>query len=116
MDLANMLLCLALRIDPERVHGRATAVFIPTRSPRRWPALGLTIPTELQAKIKADGLTRCWGGSGSWPRPTPRSPSNAGAPSASPSPPARHSASCSWSGLFLDSLRAGLTWVCSHQR
>jgi hypothetical protein len=56
VDLSNMLLVLALRTDPERVYARATSVFTPDEIAEACAsAVGLTIPTELQAKLKADG-------------------------------------------------------------
>jgi hypothetical protein len=56
VDLSNMLLVLALRTDPERVYKRATTVFTPDEIAEACAsAVGLTIPTELQAKMKADG-------------------------------------------------------------
>jgi hypothetical protein len=56
VDLSNMLLVLALRTDPERVYARATKVFTPDEIAEAGAsAVGLTIPTELQAKLKADG-------------------------------------------------------------
>jgi len=56
VDLSNMLLVLALRTDPERVYARATKVFTPGELAEACAsAVGLTIPTELQAKLKADG-------------------------------------------------------------
>jgi len=56
VDLSNMLLTLALRSDPERVYARATRVFTPDEIAEAFAsAVGLTIPTELQAKMKADG-------------------------------------------------------------
>jgi hypothetical protein len=56
VDLSNMLLCLALRTDPERVYRRATRVFTPDEIAEACAsAVGLTIPTELQARMKADG-------------------------------------------------------------
>jgi hypothetical protein len=56
VDLSNMLLVLALRTDPERVYKRATMVFTPDEIAEACAsAVGLTIPTELQAKMKADG-------------------------------------------------------------
>jgi hypothetical protein len=51
-----MLLTLALRSDPERVYARATRVFTPDEIAEAFAsAVGLTIPTELQTKMKADG-------------------------------------------------------------
>jgi hypothetical protein len=56
VDLSNMLLTLALRTDPERVYARAVKVFTPEELAEACAsAVGLTIPTELQAKMKADG-------------------------------------------------------------
>jgi hypothetical protein len=56
IDLSNMLLVLALRTDPARVYARATKVFTPDEIAEAFAAaVGLTIPTELQAKMKADG-------------------------------------------------------------
>ena len=56
VDLSNMLLVLALRTDPERVYAGATKVFTPDEIAEAGAsAVGLTIPTELQAKLKADG-------------------------------------------------------------
>ena len=56
VDLSNMLLTLALRSDPERVYARATRVFTPDEIAEAFAsAVGLTIPTELQAKMKVDG-------------------------------------------------------------
>jgi hypothetical protein len=98
VDLSNMLLTLALRSDPERVYARATRVFTPDEIAEACAsAVGLTIPTELQTKMKADGRrsSRCSGG---WRRRGTGSRSSAGAPSACSSLPARRSArSCSWS-------------------
>jgi tRNA A-37 threonylcarbamoyl transferase component Bud32 len=56
VDLSNMLMTLALRSDPDRVYARATKVFTPEEIAEACAsAVGLTIPTELQAKMKADG-------------------------------------------------------------
>jgi hypothetical protein len=56
VDLSNMLLTLALRTDPDRVYARATKVFTPEEIAEACASsVGLTIPTELQAKMKADG-------------------------------------------------------------
>jgi hypothetical protein len=65
-----MLLTLALRTDPDRVYARAAKVFTPEEIAEACAsAVGLTIPTELQAKMKADGRpllviarTRPWQG------------------------------------------------------
>jgi tRNA A-37 threonylcarbamoyl transferase component Bud32 len=55
VDLANMMLTLALRSDPDRVWGRALRLFTPEEMAEGFAALqGLAIPTELQLKLKAD--------------------------------------------------------------
>jgi tRNA A-37 threonylcarbamoyl transferase component Bud32/membrane-associated phospholipid phosphatase len=68
VDLANMMLCLALRSSPERVYRRAlqyftveeiTEAFAPLRLPgaRRTPlaALGLALPSQLRGLLRAQG-------------------------------------------------------------
>jgi hypothetical protein len=56
VDLSNMLLTLALRTDPERVYARATKLFTPEEIAEAFAsAVGLTIPTELQARLRTDG-------------------------------------------------------------
>jgi len=56
VDLSNMLLSLALRTDPERVYRRATRLFTPDEIAEACASsIGLTVPTELQAKMRADG-------------------------------------------------------------
>jgi hypothetical protein len=56
VDLSNMLLTLALRTDPERVYARATRLFTPDEIAEACASsIGLTVPTELQAKMRADG-------------------------------------------------------------
>ena len=56
IDLANMMMVLALRTDPDRVHERATGVFTPDEIAEAFAcSVGLTIPTELQARLKEDG-------------------------------------------------------------
>ena len=56
VDLANMMLCLALRSDADRVYARATSVFTPDEVAEGFAsAVGLAIPTELSEKLKADG-------------------------------------------------------------
>ncbi|MGE5228040.1 MAG: hypothetical protein ACM3OO_14295 [Planctomycetaceae bacterium] len=56
VDLANMLLTLALRSTPEHVYERATAFFTPEEIGEAMAcAEGLAIPTELSAKLRADG-------------------------------------------------------------
>ena len=104
-----MLLVLSLRTDPERVYARATLVFTPDEIAEACAsAVGLTIPTELQAKLKADGrplLARL------------RQLAQPGDPISSQRwSPQRLTLTAAaafgvllLAGLFLDSLRAGLT-------
>ena len=55
VDLANMMLVLALRSDPERVHGRALDSFTPEEIGEAFAAAqGMAIPTELQRYLKQD--------------------------------------------------------------
>ena len=56
VDLANMMLCLALRTDADRVYTRAISVFTPDEIAEGFAsAVGLAIPTELATRLKADG-------------------------------------------------------------
>lgn len=56
VDLANMMLTLALRADPDRVYARATKVFTPEDIAEAFAAArGLAIPTQVSAKMKEDG-------------------------------------------------------------
>ncbi|MFN8232433.1 MAG: hypothetical protein U0V56_02815 [Actinomycetota bacterium] len=56
VDLANMLLVLALRTDAERVYARAVTVFTPEEIAEALAcAQGMAIPTELQTYLKQDG-------------------------------------------------------------
>jgi hypothetical protein len=56
IDLANMLLVLALRTDAERVYRRALTSFTPSELGEAFAsAQGMAVPTELQAKLKRDG-------------------------------------------------------------
>jgi tRNA A-37 threonylcarbamoyl transferase component Bud32 len=56
VDLANMMMTLGLRSEPDRVYDRATQLFSPDEIAEAFAAsMGMTIPTELQAKLKADG-------------------------------------------------------------
>jgi len=55
IDLANMLLTLALQSDPDRVYGRATQVFTPEEIAEALAsAQGMAIPTQLSKRLKAD--------------------------------------------------------------
>jgi hypothetical protein len=55
VDLANMMLTLALQTDPERVYERATAVFAPDEIAEAFAcAVGMAVPTELSGRLKRD--------------------------------------------------------------
>ena len=55
VDLANMMLTLALQSDADRVYARAIRVFTPEEISEAFAcAVGLAIPTQLQARLKAD--------------------------------------------------------------
>jgi membrane-associated phospholipid phosphatase len=55
VDLANMMLTLALQSDPDRVYGRATNVFTPDEIAEAFAcAVGMAIPTELSGRLKND--------------------------------------------------------------
>ncbi len=63
VDLANMMLVLALSSSPERVYARALLQFAPEDVAEAFAASrGVTIPTQLRACLKADGrdLARCF--------------------------------------------------------
>lgn len=56
VDLANMMLVMALSTDADRVYMRATRVFTPDDVAEAVAsAQGMAIPTELSAKMKQDG-------------------------------------------------------------
>jgi hypothetical protein len=56
VDLANMMLTLALRTDAETVYQRALAFFSPEDVAEAFAAIkGLAVPTELQRAVKEDG-------------------------------------------------------------
>ena len=55
VDLANMMLTLALQSDADTVYARAIRVFTPDEIAEGFAcAVGLAIPTQLQARLKAD--------------------------------------------------------------
>jgi hypothetical protein len=55
VDLANMMLVLAVRTDPDRVYQRALASFSPDEIGEAFAAAqGMAIPTELQRYLKQD--------------------------------------------------------------
>jgi hypothetical protein len=55
VDLANMMLTLALRSDPDRVFARATRLFTPEEIAEAFAAdVGLAIPTQVQQLLKED--------------------------------------------------------------
>jgi tRNA A-37 threonylcarbamoyl transferase component Bud32 len=56
VDLANMLLCLALRTDPERVYRRALRVFSVEEITEGFAAArGLALPSQLRRMMRAQG-------------------------------------------------------------
>jgi membrane-associated phospholipid phosphatase/tRNA A-37 threonylcarbamoyl transferase component Bud32 len=55
VDLANMMMTLALQTDPDRVYARATATFTPDEIAEAFAsAVGLAIPTQVQQRLKED--------------------------------------------------------------
>jgi tRNA A-37 threonylcarbamoyl transferase component Bud32/membrane-associated phospholipid phosphatase len=55
VDLANMMMTLALQSDPDRVYERATAIFTPEEIAEAFAsAVGLAIPTQVQQRLKED--------------------------------------------------------------
>jgi hypothetical protein len=55
VDLANMMLVLALQSDPDRVYRRATRLFTEDEIGEAFAAdIGLAVPTQLQARLEAD--------------------------------------------------------------
>ena len=55
VDLANMMLTLALQTDADRVYARATAYFTPDEIAEAFAcAVGMAIPTELSGRLKRD--------------------------------------------------------------
>ena len=56
VDLANMMLTLALASDPDLVYERAIRVFAPEDVAEAFAACrSVTIPTQLRARLRADG-------------------------------------------------------------
>jgi hypothetical protein len=56
VDLANMMLALALGSTPERVYDRALRVFADSDVAEAFAASrGITIPSQLRSLIRADG-------------------------------------------------------------
>ena len=56
VDLANMMLVLAVRADPERVYERALQWFTPEEIAEAFAATrGVASPTQLRAAVKRDG-------------------------------------------------------------
>ncbi|HEX8805128.1 MAG TPA: hypothetical protein VF743_13070, partial [Acidimicrobiales bacterium] len=56
VDLANMMLVLAVRTDAERVYGRALRLFTPDDVAEAFAATrGVASPTQLRAELKRDG-------------------------------------------------------------
>lgn len=55
VDLANMMLTLALQTDPDRVYERATTLFTPDEIAEAFAcAVGMAVPTELSGRLKQD--------------------------------------------------------------
>jgi hypothetical protein len=55
VDLANMMLVMALRTDPDSVYERALAYFTPEEVGEAFAsAVGMAVPTELQRYLKED--------------------------------------------------------------
>ncbi len=55
VDLANMMLTLALQSDPDRVYERAARLFTPEEIAEAFAAdVGLAIPTQVQERLKQD--------------------------------------------------------------
>src|SRR4029079_7928573 len=55
VDLANMMLTLALQSDPDQVYARAVLRFTPDEIAEAFAsAVGLAIPTQLQGRLKTD--------------------------------------------------------------
>ena len=56
VDLANMMLVLAVRTDPDRVYERALAYFTPDEIAEAFAAArGIASPTQLRTMLKKDG-------------------------------------------------------------
>jgi membrane-associated phospholipid phosphatase len=56
VDLANMMLVLAVRTDPDRVYRQALAYFTPDEIAEAFAAArGIASPTQLRAALKRDG-------------------------------------------------------------
>ncbi|MFN2505099.1 MAG: phosphatase PAP2 family protein [Acidimicrobiales bacterium] len=56
VDLANMMLVLALRTDPDTVYARAIRLFTPDEIAEAFAATrGLTLTSQLRARIRQDG-------------------------------------------------------------
>jgi tRNA A-37 threonylcarbamoyl transferase component Bud32 len=55
VDLANMMLTLALQSDPDRVYERATRLFTPEEIAEAFASdVGLAVPTQVQERLKED--------------------------------------------------------------
>jgi serine/threonine protein kinase len=55
VDLANMMLTLALQSEPDRVYARATRRFTPDDIGEAFAAnVGLAVPTQVQQRLKDD--------------------------------------------------------------
>jgi tRNA A-37 threonylcarbamoyl transferase component Bud32 len=55
VDLANMMLTLALQSDPDRVYERATRLFTPEEIAEAFASdVGLAVPTQVRERLKED--------------------------------------------------------------
>ena len=106
VDLANMMLCLALRTDADRVYARATSVFTPDEIAEGFAsAVGLRSRRSWRRSSRPTG-GRCSSGSRSSRLPATRSRSSDGAHGEPPSPrPSSQGSSCS----------AGCSWTRSER-
>ena len=85
VDLANMMLTLALQSDADTVYARAIRVFTPDEIAEGFAsAVGSGDPHPAPGTAEGGSSARCWRGSRSWRRRGHRSRSSGGAPDGSP--------------------------------
>ena len=83
VDLANMMLVLAVRTDAERVYQRALRFFTPDEIAEAFAAArGIASPTQLRTAMKHDGRDLLGRSSGRWRRSAARSRCSGGRPTA----------------------------------
>ena len=98
VDLANMMLCLALRTDADRVYARATSVFTPDEVAKGFASsVGLAIRRSWRRSSRPTGGRWSIGSRNSRPRAT-RSGSSDGARVELHSPPPLAQGSSCWPG------------------